>query len=182
MGAKVAFETGTCHRCNGSGRYSWCQMWGDTCFSCKGSGVTLTRRGAKAAAAFRAHRLAVSGRPVESVTAGARVMVDGKFRTIESVRTDGGSKFLNNTTGEWTSFVELFYTVKRVSGPEPTSHGFIPGSTVVVAESPEEWAALVAFADTVVGTLIDGVPSAATVAADNKTAKRRARVATKEVA
>jgi rRNA maturation protein Nop10 len=28
----------TCSRCGGSGRYSWCQMYGDTCFKCGGKG------------------------------------------------------------------------------------------------------------------------------------------------
>lgn len=29
----------TCGRCGGSGRYSWCQMYGDTCFGCQGTGL-----------------------------------------------------------------------------------------------------------------------------------------------
>lgn len=28
----------TCSRCGGSGRYSWCQMYGDKCFKCGGKG------------------------------------------------------------------------------------------------------------------------------------------------
>lgn len=37
----------TCSRCGGSGRYSWCQMYGDKCFKCAGKGefvVTLTAK------------------------------------------------------------------------------------------------------------------------------------------
>ncbi len=30
-----------CTRCEGSGKYSWCQTYGDTCFKCGGSGKAL---------------------------------------------------------------------------------------------------------------------------------------------
>jgi hypothetical protein len=33
----------TCNRCGGSGRYSYCQTHGDTCFGCGGSGKGLPR-------------------------------------------------------------------------------------------------------------------------------------------
>ncbi len=33
----------TCSRCGGSGRYSYCQMYGDRCFGCSGSGKGLPR-------------------------------------------------------------------------------------------------------------------------------------------
>lgn len=33
----------TCTRCGGSGRYSYCQTHGDTCFGCSGSGKGLPR-------------------------------------------------------------------------------------------------------------------------------------------
>ena len=42
---KPAFETETCGRCGGSGRYSYCQMYGDRCFKCAGKGKHLTKRG-----------------------------------------------------------------------------------------------------------------------------------------
>jgi len=35
--------TVVCGRCCGSGRYSYCQMYGDTCFGCSGSGKKLAR-------------------------------------------------------------------------------------------------------------------------------------------
>lgn len=44
----TAFESETCSRCGGSGRYSYCQMYGDRCFRCGGKGRTLTKRGAAA--------------------------------------------------------------------------------------------------------------------------------------
>ena len=45
MAGTPIFESQTCTRCGGSGRYSWCQMWGDRCFKCHGRGYTLTKRG-----------------------------------------------------------------------------------------------------------------------------------------
>ena len=47
----VAFETETCSRCGGSGRYSFCQMYGDMCFKCSGKGKVYTMR-AMAALAY----------------------------------------------------------------------------------------------------------------------------------
>lgn len=43
------FERAACGRCGGSGRYSYCQMYGDTCFDCQGRKNVLTARGAAAA-------------------------------------------------------------------------------------------------------------------------------------
>ena len=42
------FESETCSRCGGSGKYSYCQMYGDRCFKCGGRGIVLTKRGSAA--------------------------------------------------------------------------------------------------------------------------------------
>lgn len=48
-GLKMAgFETETCSRCGGTGEFSYCQMYGRTCFRCGGKRITLTPRGAAA--------------------------------------------------------------------------------------------------------------------------------------
>lgn len=39
------FETETCSRCGGCGRYSYCQMYGSVCFGCHGAKNVMTRRG-----------------------------------------------------------------------------------------------------------------------------------------
>lgn len=39
------FETEACGRCGGGGSYSYCQMYGSTCFKCGGSGKVFTKRG-----------------------------------------------------------------------------------------------------------------------------------------
>lgn len=45
MTNQTIFETETCSRCGGCGRYSYCQMYGDTCFKCHGKGKVYTARG-----------------------------------------------------------------------------------------------------------------------------------------
>src|SRR5262252_1659148 len=41
----LLFENVPCSRCGGSGHYSYCQMYGTTCFKCAGDGAVLTKRG-----------------------------------------------------------------------------------------------------------------------------------------
>ena len=41
----LKFEREPCSRCAGSGHYSYCEMWGTTCFKCQGKRETLTKRG-----------------------------------------------------------------------------------------------------------------------------------------
>lgn len=45
---ETKFETITCSRCHGGGKYSYCQEYGDRCFKCGGSGKVLSTRGAVA--------------------------------------------------------------------------------------------------------------------------------------
>lgn len=42
---KTLFETETCSRCGGSGKYSYCERFRDVCFKCHGDTFTLTKRG-----------------------------------------------------------------------------------------------------------------------------------------
>lgn len=42
---KLLFESVTCSRCGGSGQYSYCSLYGRTCFKCHGNGVVLSKRG-----------------------------------------------------------------------------------------------------------------------------------------
>lgn len=54
MSIKVKFEKEPCTRCDGSGHFSSCQMYGTTCFKCNGTTVQSTRRGIAARKAFDA--------------------------------------------------------------------------------------------------------------------------------
>jgi len=40
----LKFEREPCTRCGGSGEYSYCEMYGSTCFKCEGKGQSLTKR------------------------------------------------------------------------------------------------------------------------------------------
>ena len=44
----LLFESVVCSRCGGSGTHSFCTMYGNTCFKCRGRGRILTTKGAAA--------------------------------------------------------------------------------------------------------------------------------------
>lgn len=79
----ISFESQTCGRCGGSGRYSFNQMNGDRCFGCGGTGYKLTKRGA-AAKAFYTAKLE---RPAGEVVVGDYVLetigMFGPFRWLK---------------------------------------------------------------------------------------------------
>lgn len=83
----TTFETATCTRCGGSGRYSFNMMTGDRCFGCGGKGVKLTKRGA-AARAFYDESMKT---PVEELKVGMYLLDDTygfatKFLPVLSVK------------------------------------------------------------------------------------------------
>lgn len=62
------YATEDCSRCGGSGTYSWCQRFGDTCFKCSGKGQQFTkeaRAAMDAVAAWRAERASVRADSVQ---------------------------------------------------------------------------------------------------------------------
>lgn len=73
MPRQFLLENVTCSRCGGSGHYSYCQMYGTTCFKCAGAGVTLTKRGAAAQAWLNAQKR----KPGAEVKVGETIMVEG---------------------------------------------------------------------------------------------------------
>lgn len=50
----LGFEITTCPRCGGSGQYSYCSMYGTSCFRCAGKGKAYTKRGLAAANMYNA--------------------------------------------------------------------------------------------------------------------------------
>lgn len=74
------FEHVTCHRCAGSGSYSWNAMNGSRCFGCGGSGFTLTKRG-RAAQRFLNDLRTV---PAEDVKVGDLILSEGAPGIIAS--------------------------------------------------------------------------------------------------
>lgn len=61
---QIKYETKTCSRCGGSGKFSYNLTHGNKCYGCGGSGVQLTKRG-KAA---RAYATEILEKRVEDVT------------------------------------------------------------------------------------------------------------------
>lgn len=73
MPRNLLFENVCCSRCGGSGNFSYCQMYGTTCFKCAGAGRTLTKRGAAAQAWLNAQKRKLGA----EVKVGETIMVDG---------------------------------------------------------------------------------------------------------
>ena len=72
------FEIQTCSRCCGSGRYSYCTMYGDVCFKCSGKGRVFTARGLVAHAFF----LELFKVPAESLKVGDQIQHHGRKSRI----------------------------------------------------------------------------------------------------
>jgi hypothetical protein len=146
----------SCSRCGGSGSYSYCQMHGSVCFKCSGRKRVLTRAGAKAAAAVAAFMAANFSVPVESLTPGMRVKVDGVTRTIATVTTSGAGKYGVGTDADgnmvWEDYVTVTFTkpVRSAMGP-CNSYGYCKGTMVQKAVGGADWDAVVAFARTIKG-------------------------------
>lgn len=66
------FESETCGRCGGSGKYSFNQMDGDRCYGCHGTGYKLTKRGAAASARYRE----LITRKVSEMTVGMQILTE----------------------------------------------------------------------------------------------------------
>jgi hypothetical protein len=74
----VRYEQATCGRCAGSGHYSYCQMYGTTCFKCHGRKTVTTKKGLKAADTYEAIRKAVLSFRVERVVPGMVLWFDSE--------------------------------------------------------------------------------------------------------
>lgn len=102
----TTFECETCSRCGGSGEYSYCTMYGTTCFKCRGAKRVYTKRGAAAKAYLRTLR----SRKASELKVGDKIKWNGLgkpvFVTIESIEAHdfakhGGSITRDETTGEY---------------------------------------------------------------------------------
>lgn len=92
MPRNLLFENVTCSRCGGSGKFSWCQSYGDTCFKCHGDGKTLTKRG-RAAQNWLTAQKKKKGREIE---VGMTVLAEGipgftasRWFKVEAVTGEG---------------------------------------------------------------------------------------------
>lgn len=117
------FESKPCSSCGGSGRYSRCAMYGDTCFRCgtqagvPGSGWALTAAGARAYAAYRAANTVTI--PVADVAVGDRIVDGLRLWTVGAIEHgDFGARIARLPGGE----VRIPFTV-RLTDARETSYG-----------------------------------------------------------
>jgi hypothetical protein len=89
MDTATQLETVTCSRCGGSGEYSYCQMYGRTCFKCSGAKRIYTKRGFAAAQFLKA----LWSKTASELKVGDKILCDGipgylasKWGTVESIR------------------------------------------------------------------------------------------------
>lgn len=81
-------ERETCSRCGGTGHYSYCQLYGTTCFKCCGRGEILTKRGQAA----NQYLINLRSRRLDALKVGDQVKADfmGSMTmyTVESISAD----------------------------------------------------------------------------------------------
>lgn len=135
MAKKLLFESVSCSRCGGSGSYSYCSMYGSVCFKCRGAGVVLTKRGARAQAFLNALRV----RPAKELKVGDLIWEDSfyskpKWARVLEIKPGASqlSKALIN--GEWVSQEHPILNIVS----EGLSAHLSPESMVRVAFSKEE--------------------------------------------
>lgn len=84
------FESVSCPRCGGGGKYSFNLMHGDRCYGCGGSGVKLSKRGSAAKAEYQR----LMQRPAGSIKVGDSVydwlgLHGGKvWQKVDSIEVD----------------------------------------------------------------------------------------------
>lgn len=112
-------ERETCPRCGGSGQYSYCQMYGRTCFKCAGRKEVLTKRGTAATAYLKALR----SKPASELKVGDRVYHDGLV--VPGAVCDKAA---------WTTVIEIRAGVAELDGGRVVNGEVIPAEIVVVTE------------------------------------------------
>lgn len=139
---KSMFETKTCSRCGGSGKYSWNAMTGYTCFGCRGSGEQLTKRGQAAQQYFKDLRSAKLHElvPGDMVTLDIGLMEarwqDCKFVRCDAAQEDRGcGRFLPDGSVEWlASYVFLTPSGKEYSISNDGSYVVLRKPTIAMRD------------------------------------------------
>ena len=103
------FETETCGRCGGTGNYSYCQMYGTTCFKCRGAKRIYTKRGAAARKFFDDSCMVKAS----EVKVGDLLLCESYgtksgFQMVTAVGNDDGCRWLDKETNEW----KPYYTIE----------------------------------------------------------------------
>jgi hypothetical protein len=94
---RAGWPVDVCHRCGGTGRYSYCQMYGDTCFECSGKRVVLGY--GKAADVASEYRAAVRA---QRNISGHDMMPGDEVRSQHAAKTDPYAAVVSvEDTGKW---------------------------------------------------------------------------------
>jgi len=148
----TAFETETCPRCGGSGKYSYNQMHGDRCYGCGGSGKRHTKRGSVAREFFQK----LLEKPVSEVKVGDQIrgavcfLGPDRWCLITSIGPDMGAKYEGENFGDRIR-VDFKRGTKEsgLGGLRPTS---IVQSVRDEAERQQHIAAAIAYQSTLTKT------------------------------
>lgn len=142
MASKLVFETETCSRCGGCGRYSYCQMYGDTCFKCRGRGKVLTKRGLLAKLYYER----MASKPAGELTVGEVIWNEpgpfskGGWTTVLEITRDTTER-QSNGSGWYCQIDALTITTKAIS-----YSGVSRDSLMRVRQTPEQVAAKMSLA------------------------------------
>lgn len=127
---KITYALTDCSRCGGSGHYSWCQRFGDTCFKCQGRGTMISKAGAEAKALVDAWAEEHMTVPASSLVPGQRVILNDRRATLAEVQTTlgyGGGKSKIGTEGsdtyaEWWTLGKTILRTKAGAGQQGAAH------------------------------------------------------------
>lgn len=75
------FETKTCSRCGGTGKFSYNLMHGDMCYGCRGTGIQYTKRG-KIARTFYEDSLKI---PASELKVGMGIKEDSGYKNFSLI-------------------------------------------------------------------------------------------------
>lgn len=106
---KLRYETTTCNRCGGSGRYSWNQRDGDRCWGCGGTGNELTKSAKKSRDKVEDLKSELLMVPANTIQTGDRVQLQGRrgFRTVNDVVRKSADESRASRDGTPIATVEL---------------------------------------------------------------------------
>ena len=139
------FDRKVCGRCAGSGKFSWCQTHGSVCFDCHGTGTVYTKRGAAAAAFYRASLEKVATDIVVGDVILLRGFSCGSFAQasqwvkVVSVSRDSSSAWSTAPDGTRTYHEQVLLACEQVKDPsKKSSLGLNLTSRERVAQSKEQ--------------------------------------------
>lgn len=106
------FETEMCSRCQGTGKYSFCERYRDVCFKCAGAKVVYSKRGLAAKRYFDGLCTVAA----KDLKVGDRIRTDGMTNggasysytaTITAIDTNGGGEVICNGVAYTLLRIEL---------------------------------------------------------------------------